>query len=151
MVTSVSPRNSLKMPSSQSAIYTLISSLSHSIVFLYFFALFTKEGFLISPSHSLELCIQLDISFPFCIAFPFSFFSSCFTFLRFFIYFILMLQEGGPLPGPETGLLSNIRKWIVRGDTRADKERDFIGKGHLGGEQWGKGTQTCSMPHLTSN
>ena len=34
-----------------------ISSLSHSIVFLYFFALFTY-GFLISPCYSLELCIQ---------------------------------------------------------------------------------------------
>ena len=40
-----------------------------------------------------------------------------------------LLQEGGPLPGPETVLLSNTRKWIVRGDTRADKARDFIGKG----------------------
>ena len=35
-----------------------ISSLSHSIVFLYFFALVTEEGFLISPCYSLELCIQ---------------------------------------------------------------------------------------------
>ena len=47
----------------------------------------------------------------------------------------VVLQEGGHLPGPETGLLSNTRKWIVWGDTRADKARDFIGKGHLGGEQ----------------
>ena len=31
-----------------------ISSLSHSIVFLYFFALFTWEGFPISPRYSLE-------------------------------------------------------------------------------------------------
>ena len=46
-----------------------------------------------------------------------------------------MLQEGGPLPGPETGLLSNTQKRIVRGDTCADKARDFIGKGHPGGEQ----------------
>ena len=29
-----------------------ISSLSHSIVFLYFFALITEEGFLISPCYS---------------------------------------------------------------------------------------------------
>ena len=50
-------------------------------------------------------------------------------------------RVGGPLPGPETGLLSNIQKWIVRGDTCADKARDFIGKGHPGGEQEGKGTQ----------
>ena len=48
---------------------------------------------------------------------------------------ITLLQEGGPLPGPETGLLSNTQKWIVRGDACADKARDFIGKGHLGGEQ----------------
>ena len=40
-----------------------------------------------------------------------------------------LLQEGGPLPGPETGLLSNTRKWIVRGDTSAGKARDFMGKG----------------------
>ena len=46
-----------------------------------------------------------------------------------------LLQEGGPLPGPETGLLSNTQKWIVRGDTYADKARDCIGKGRLGGEQ----------------
>ena len=35
-----------------------ISSLSHSIVFLYFFALITEEGFLISPCYSLELCTK---------------------------------------------------------------------------------------------
>ena len=32
-----------------------ISSLAHSVVFLYFFALITEEGFLISPCYSLEL------------------------------------------------------------------------------------------------
>ena len=40
--------------------------------------------------------------------------------------------------------MSNTRKWIVRGDTHADKARDFIGKVHPGGEQWGKGTQENS-------
>ena len=50
-----------------------ISSLSHSIVFLYFFALVTKEGFLISPCYSLELCIQIGISFLFSFAFNFFF------------------------------------------------------------------------------
>ena len=54
---------------------------------------------------------------------------------------VIVLQEGGPLPGPESGLLSNTRKWIVWGDTRADKARDFIEKGLPGGEQQGKGTQ----------
>ena len=36
-----------------------ISSLSYSIVFLYFFTWITEEGFLISPCYSLELCIQM--------------------------------------------------------------------------------------------
>ena len=40
-----------------------ISSLSHSIVLLYFFALITKEGFLVSPLYSFKLCIQMGISF----------------------------------------------------------------------------------------
>ena len=36
-----------------------ISRLSHSVVFLYFFALIAEEGFLIFPCYSLELCIQM--------------------------------------------------------------------------------------------
>jgi len=36
-----------------------ISSLSHSVVFLYFFALIAEEDFLISSYYSLELCIQM--------------------------------------------------------------------------------------------
>ena len=68
-----------------------ISSLSHSVVFLYFFALITEEGFLFSPCYSLELCIQMDISFsPF--PFPSLLFSAIckassdnhFAFLHFF-------------------------------------------------------------------
>ena len=42
-----------------------ISSLSQSIVFLCFFALIDEEGFLISLCFSLELCIQMGISFLF--------------------------------------------------------------------------------------
>ena len=42
-----------------------ISSLSHSVVFLYFFALIVEEGFLISSCYSLELCIQMFLSFLF--------------------------------------------------------------------------------------
>ena len=63
---------------------------------------------------------------------------------------MVLLQEEGPLPGPETGLLSNTQKWIVRGDTRADKARNFIGKRCPGEEQQGKGTQEdCSAMWLT--
>ena len=53
----------------------LFSSLSHSIVFLHLFAFITEEGFLISPC-SLELCIQMGISFLFPFAFTFSSFLS---------------------------------------------------------------------------
>ena len=44
------------------------SSLSHSVVFLHFFALIAEEGFLISPCYSVELCIQMLISFIFSFA-----------------------------------------------------------------------------------
>ena len=56
-----------------------------------------------------------------------------------------MLQARGPLPRPESRCLSNTQKWIVRGDARADRARDFIGKKLPGREQQGKGTQeNCS-------
>ena len=61
--------------------------------------------------------------------------------------FLKLLQEVWPLPGPETRLLSNTQKWIDRGDTCADKARDFIGKGHLGREQKGKGHRSHALPH----
>ena len=46
-----------------------IPSLSHSVVFLYFFALITEEGFLSSSCYSFELCIQMLVSFLFSFAF----------------------------------------------------------------------------------
>ena len=69
-----------------------ISSLSHSVVFLYFLALIAEEGFLISLCYSLELCIQMDISFLFSFAFSSLLFTaickassdSHFAFLHFF-------------------------------------------------------------------
>src|SRR5574337_1085612 len=69
-----------------------ISSLSHFVVFLYFFALITGEGFLISSCYSLELCIQMFISFLFSFAFTSLLFTaickastdSHFAFLHFF-------------------------------------------------------------------
>ena len=39
-----------------------ISSLSHSVVFLYFFALIAEEGFLISPCYSLEQYPVVDVT-----------------------------------------------------------------------------------------
>ena len=76
-----------------------ISSLSHTVVFLYFFALIAEEGFLISPGYSYLSwlfysfsCIQMGISFLFSFAFCFSSFHSYFkassdnhfAFLHFF-------------------------------------------------------------------
>ena len=53
---------------------------------------------------------------------------------------ILVLQEAGPLPGPESGLLFNTQNELST-ETWADKARDFIGKGSPGREQQGKRTQ----------
>ena len=53
-----------------------ISSHSHLIVFLYFFTVITEEGFLNFPCYSLELCIQMSLSFLFSFAFHFSSFLS---------------------------------------------------------------------------
>ena len=53
-----------------------ISCISHPVVFLYFFALITEEGFLISPCYSLDLCIQIGTSFLFSFVFNFSSFLS---------------------------------------------------------------------------
>ena len=55
----ISNQSILKEISPISNFFEEISSLSHSVVLLYFFALITEEGFLISPCYSLELCIQM--------------------------------------------------------------------------------------------
>ena len=76
-----------------------ISGLSHSIVFLYFFALMAEEAFRISPCYSLELCIQIGISFLFSFAFHFpSFTAICrassdshFAFLHFFFLQMVLI------------------------------------------------------------
>ena len=81
-----------------------ISSLSHPIVFLYLFTMITDEGFLISPCYSLELCIQMGISFPFSLPLASLLFiaickassDSHFAFLNFFFLelMILVLSNG---------------------------------------------------------
>ena len=78
----------------------VISSLSHSIVFLYFFVLFIQEGFLISPSSSLELCFKRDLSFSFSFAFCFSLSAICkvssdnhFSMLHFFFLGMVLITN----------------------------------------------------------
>ena len=75
-----------------------ISSLSHSIVFFYFFALITEEGFLISPCSSSELCIQMGIAslsyFPFASLFSAACKASSvnhFAFLHFFFFGMVLI------------------------------------------------------------
>ena len=53
-----------------------MASLSHSIILLYFFALLIEEGPLLSPCYSLELGIQLSVSFPLSLASLFGSFQS---------------------------------------------------------------------------
>ena len=56
----------------------------------------------------------------------------------------LLLQEDGPFPGSERGLLSNTQKLLQEARVLT-KQRKFTGKGHSSGEQEGKGTQeSCS-------
>ena len=90
-----------------------ICSLSHSIVFLYFFALITEEGFFSSPCYSLQFCIQMDISFLF--SFAFSLFAaaaaakslqSCLT--------VCDPIDGSPAGSPVPGILqARILKWVA--------------------------------------
>ena len=78
-----------------------ISSLSHSVVFLYFFVLFISEDFLISPCYILELnsAIQFCIFFPFFLALYFCSFLSYlqassdndFAFLHSFFFGMLLV------------------------------------------------------------
>ena len=90
-----------------------ISSLSHSVVFLYFFALITEEGFLISPCYSLELCIQMGISLLFSFAFTSLFTAiykassdSHFAFLHFFYWG--REKKGLPFHSPVGHILSEL-------------------------------------------
>ena len=85
-----------------------ISSPSHSIVFLYFFALITEEGFLISPCYSLELCIQIGISF----LFSFASSDNHFAFLRIFFLGMVLIPASCTMSGTSihssSGTLSDL-------------------------------------------
>ena len=89
-----------------------ISSLSHSVVFLYLFALIAEEGFLISPCYSLELCIQMGISFLFSFAFFFLFFN--FTIFYWFCHISKWIcHRYTCVPHPEPSSLPIPSLWVV--------------------------------------
>ena len=71
----IEPTFALKCSLGISNFLEQISSLSHSVVFLYLFSLMAEEGFLISPCYSLKVFIQMLMSF----LFPFVFTSLLFT------------------------------------------------------------------------
>ena len=64
------------------------------------------------------------------------------------IYSIVVGRGGPHSRAPRAGSCLTLGKKLSE-ETCADKARDFIGKGHLGGEQQGKGTQeNCSASWL---
>ena len=66
----------------------------------------------------------------------------------YFSEFTFLLPEGGPLSGPESGLLSNTWKWMVWEHTHVDKR--LYCEGAPGREQQGKWTREhCSATWLT--
>ena len=101
-----------------------ISSLSHSIVFLYFFALITEEGFLISPCSSLALCIQMGISYfspwPFASLLFSAIYNASsdkhFAFLHFFFLEIILITASCTILQTSihtsAGTLSDLIPWI---------------------------------------
>ena len=117
-----------------------ISSLSHSVVFLCFFALITEEGFLISPCYSLEFWIQMGVSFLFSFPFPFLFFSQLFVnppqaaILLFAFLFLGMVLI--PVSYTMSGILVHISSSHIKGTSG-------ISRGH-----WGqfKGVQALHTP-----
>ena len=100
-----------------------ISSLSHSILYLYFFSLFIEEG-LISSWYSQVLCIHMGIYFPFSLAFHFSFsLAICkgpsdnhFAFLYFFFFGMILVTASYTMLQISihcsSGTLSDLIPWI---------------------------------------
>ena len=104
-----------------------ISSLSHSVVFLYFFALIAEEGFLISSCYSLELCIQMSVSFLFSFAFASLLFTaickassdSHFGFLHFFSMGMVLI----PIFGHLMRRVDSLEKTLILGGIGGRRRR----------------------------
>ena len=62
---------------------------------------------------------------------------------------LFLVGRGDPFQGPKAGSCLTLRNELSE-DTHAETARDFTGKGCLGGEQEGQGTQEdCSATCLT--
>ena len=106
-------------------------SLSHFIVFLYFFALITEEGFLTSLCYCLELCIQMGIFFLFSFAFPFS------SFLKswYLMEWSELGREGNAQVDSQISGLRNLLVLFVHQDERTEgwnnQFGDWVGGGKV--------------------
>ena len=102
-----------------------ISTLSPSIVSLYFFAVIIEKAFPISPCYSLELCIQMGISFLFSVALHFFFHSidvckafsdNHFAFFHFFFLGTVLITASCTMlqtfVHSSSGTLSGLFPWI---------------------------------------
>ena len=95
-----------------------ISSLSHSIVFLYLLTLITEEGFLISAGYSLELCIQMGFfPFLFCLSLLFSQLHNYLSFLHFFFLGMVLISASCTISQisihSTSGTLSDLIPWSI--------------------------------------
>ena len=107
-----------------SLIFLKRSLVSHFIIFIYFFALITEKGCLISPCYSLELCIQTGLSFLFSFAFAsLLFIAICkassenhFAFLHFFLLGMVLITASYTMSWTSihssSGTLSDLIPWI---------------------------------------
>ena len=113
------------------------SSLALSIVFLYLFALFTSEGFLIFPCNSLKLCIRVAyLSFS-CLPFTSLLLTAIckasldnhFAFLHFFFLGMVLITASCTISGTSiytsSGTISDLIPWIYL-SLPLYNHRDFI-------------------------
>ena len=131
-----------------------ISSLSHSVVSLYFFALVVEEGFffffLISSCYSLELCIQMLISFLFSFAFRFSFHSYLYGLPRQPFCFVLHFFSMGMVLIPVSCSMS--RTCLLRNLYSGQKATVRTGHGTTDWFKIGKGVcQGCILSPCSFN
>ena len=91
------------------------------LFFLYFSALITEEGFLISPGYSLELCIQMGISSLLCLSLLFTAICKAssynhFAFLHFFFLGMVLITASCTVSWTSnyssSGTLSDLIPWI---------------------------------------
>ena len=116
--------------------WVLNGTLSYTLPYCDFSIIFLARRPLNGPHKDLLTCSLTTP--PSCLGIPVFF--QTLTHAKVFLTLVLVLQEGGPPPGPDSGLLSNAQKWIFQGNTHADHAKDFIGK------RQGERTRRTALP-----